>query len=104
MENQHRKITGYRELDEVEIAAINSIKEAGVRLDELVKHVRLHIGDLRRMANAAPKYLDNTHDANPAEIARLDAAEPERWTSIARTHFQEGLMALTRAVAQPGSF
>jgi len=29
---------------------------------------------------------------------------PERWRAIANTHFQEGLMALTRAVAQPTSF
>ena len=39
-----------------------------------------------------------------AEIARIDAAQPERWIAIANTHFQEGLMALTRAVAQPSSF
>ena len=30
--------------------------------------------------------------------------DPERWAAIARTHFQEGLMALTRAVAQPTFF
>jgi hypothetical protein len=36
--------------------------------------------------------------------ARIDRAQPERWAAIARTHFQEGLMALTRAVAQPTFF
>jgi hypothetical protein len=32
---------------------------------------------------------------------RMNAAEPERWASIGRTHFQEGVMALVRALAQP---
>lgn len=34
---------------------------------------------------------------------RATPADP-RWSSIGATHFQEGLMALTRAVARPGSF
>lgn len=39
-----------------------------------------------------------------AEIARIEAAQPERWIAIANTHMQEALMALVRAVAQPGGF
>ena len=34
----------------------------------------------------------------------MDRASPERWLSIGRTHLQEGLMAWTRAVAQPTTF
>ncbi|BAO53089.1 hypothetical protein KPP23_062 [Pseudomonas phage KPP23] len=41
---------------------------------------------------------------DPEELRRLANAEPERWVSIARTHFQEGLMALRRAVEQPERF
>ena len=74
MENQHRKISGYRELDETEIAAMNAIKAKGAELGELVARLR---------ANAA-----------------LD----QRWVSIGATHMQEGLMALTRAVAKPTFF
>jgi hypothetical protein len=36
MDNQHRQIKGYRELNESEIAAMNEIKQKGVVLGELV--------------------------------------------------------------------
>ncbi len=36
MENQHRKIKGYRELNEKEIETMNKVKETGKMLDELV--------------------------------------------------------------------
>jgi len=74
MENQHRKIKGYRELTQTEIDRMNDIKQLGVVLGELV-------GALR---------------ADPG----LD----QRWVSIGATDLQTGLMALTRAVAQPESF
>ena len=38
------------------------------------------------------------------EIARITAAEPSRWVAIGKTNLQAGLMALTRAVAQPNAF
>ena len=74
MENQHRQIKGYRELNEAEIAAMNEIKMKGAELGELV--------------------------------AKLKATEglDQRWVSIRATDFQTGLMALTRAVAQPTFF
>lgn len=74
MENQHRQIKGYRELNEQEIAAMNEIKQKGAELGELV--------------------------------AKLRAAEglDQRWVSIGATDLQTGLMALTRAVAQPTFF
>jgi hypothetical protein len=74
MENQHRQIKGYRELNEAEIAAMNEIKTKGAELGELV--------------------------------AKLKATEglDQRWVSIGATDFQTGLMALTRAVAQPTFF
>ena len=74
MENQHRQIKGYRELNEAEITAMNEIKTKGAELGELV--------------------------------AKLKATEglDQRWVSIGATDFQTGLMALTRAVAQPTFF
>lgn len=74
MENQHRKITGYRELNEAEIAAMNEVKQKGVELGELVKKLR-----------------DNDE---------FD----QRWLSIGATDLQTGLMALTRAIAKPTFF
>jgi hypothetical protein len=74
VENQHRQIKGYRELDETEIAQMNAVKEVGAKLGELVATMRT-----------------NTD---------LD----QRWVSIGATHMQEGLMALTRAIAKPTFF
>ena len=34
--------------------------------------------------------------------ASMDAAYDKRWLSIARTHFEQGYMALNRAIFQPG--
>lgn len=79
MDNQHRKIKGYRELSQDEIDLMNEIKEQGVALDALVERVHAHI--------------------NPSEMG-----ETRRWVSIGKTHLQQGIMALTRAVAKPDFF
>ncbi len=71
---QQPKITGYRQLNEAEAAMMNEIKAKGVELGELVAKMR--------------------------STAGLDG----RWISIGATDLQTGLMALTRAVAQPTSF
>ena len=74
MENQHRKIKGYRELDEADIMMMNIIKEKGIILGRLIE-----------------------------ELRNSDTAD-QRWVSIGATELQQGLMALTRAVAKPEFF
>ncbi len=74
MENQHRKITGYRELSQAEIDLMNDIKAAGKDLGDLVATLK--------------------------QMPDID----QRWVSIGATELQQGLMALTRAVARPESF
>lgn len=74
MENQHRKIKGYRELSQEEIDTMNIIKEKGVELGELVATMRAGL--------------------------EFD----QRWVSIGATDLQTGLMALTRSVAKPEFF
>lgn len=74
MENQHRKIKGYRELSQEEIDLMNEIKTKGIELGELVERIR----------------------ANPDT--------DQRWASIGATDLQTGLMALTRSVAKPTFF
>lgn len=74
MENQHRQIKGYRELNESEIAAMNEVKLKGAELGELIEKLR------------ANKDLD------------------QRWVSIGATELQQGVMALTRAIAKPTFF
>lgn len=90
MENQHRQIKGYRELNQDEINLMNEIKEKGRELGELVAKVN--------GVNAA-------HTAEGGEAkALVNNSEAMRWAAIAKTDFQTGLMALTRAVAKPGFF
>jgi hypothetical protein len=74
MDNQHREIKGYRELDQAEIDRMNQVKEMGKLLGILVDGLK----------------------ANPD----LD----QRWVSIGATQLQQGLMALTRAIAKPTFF
>lgn len=85
MESQHRKITGYRELDQAEIDLMNEIKAKGVELGELIKK------------------LEDNQVRITAEHGTGDA-EPYRWIAIGKTSLQQGLMALTRAVAKPEAF
>jgi len=74
VENQHRQIHGYRELDERDIAIINAIKAKAQEVGALVEHVK------------------HTHGSDI------------RWASIAQTELQQGFMALIRAVAKPATF
>jgi len=74
MENQHREIKGYRELNEVEINRMNQVKEMGRLLGILVDGLKAN--------------------------SDLD----QRWVSIGATQLQQGLMALTRAIAKPEFF
>lgn len=95
MENQHRKISGYRELSQAEIDLMNEIKAFGPQLEQLLAKVESHIeGQIGAGINSE----------NKDELERLDTAHPLRWAAIAKTDLQTGLMALTRAVAQPTFF
>ena len=97
MENQHRKITGYRELSQEEIDLMNRIKAKGSELLELQYEL-----DQMLRAQADKKSLNAA--ANTSEYSEFDrfmSAEPLRWADIGKTDIQTGIMALVRAVAQP---
>ena len=103
MENQHRKISGYRELSQTEIDLMNRIKAKGAELlelqAELVDLLKLH--EIEKM-NAMDQAPTNEAEAEAkAEFNRFHAAEPFRWAAIGKTEIQTGIMALVRAVAQP---
>lgn len=74
MENQHRSIQGYRELNETEIALMNRVKALGVECGLVT------------------------------DMLSRNASCDQRWVRIGITDMQQGLMALTRAVAQPTTF
>lgn len=74
MENQHRKISGYRELSEQEVGAMNALKQKGVEVKALL-------------------------DA----LAQAPAID-QRALAIARTELQTGFMWAVRAIARPEGF
>ena len=74
MENQHRKIKGYRELSQEEVNLMNEVKEKGIELGELI-----------------------------GKLEVMDSLD-KRWIEIGKTDLQKGLMALTRSIAKPDFF
>lgn len=74
MDNQHKKITGYRELTQQEINAMNVVKDLGEEINEIV-----------------------------SEMESVDTFD-QRWVAIAKEDLQKGIMFAVRAIAQPNSF
>lgn len=72
-------VAGYQPQSEAKVALVNEFKADEERL-------------LRK--------IDALVDANAAAHLGFPPTDP-RWASVARTHFQEGFMALNRAVFQP---
>ncbi len=101
MENQHRKIKGYRELSQEEIDLMNRIKAKGAELlllqCELVEMLKKENSE--KLDKAARSNFSD--DDAVSELHRFQEAEPNRWANIGRTDIQTGIMALVRAVAQP---
>lgn len=71
MDNQHKKISGYRDFDQNVVDTINTVKAAEKSVLELLAKIE--------------------------EGADPDL----RWSSIAKTDLQKGFMALVRSVAKP---
>ena len=109
MENQHRKIKGYRELSQEEIDLMNRIKAMGAELLALQAELagRLDTDYEVKLANACDAQRGTGFDvyqgasSEAIEFRRFQAAEPKRWAAIGKTDIQTGIMALVRAVAQP---
>ncbi|MCQ4274520.1 Acb2/Tad1 domain-containing protein [Stutzerimonas degradans] len=114
MENQHRKISGYRDLRQEEVDLMNRIKAKGAELLQLQAELAGRLGtDLETKQLAARRsmegreylgapYTEHTGASDEChEFRRFQAAEPLRWAAIGKTDIQTGIMALVRAVAQP---
>lgn len=74
MDNQHRKIKGYRELSQEEINLMNLVKEQGAELGRIIATLEQNCG--------------------------ID----KRWLAIGKTDIQKGLMAITRSITKPDFF
>ena len=99
MENQHRKIKGYRELSQQEIDLMNRIKYKGSELLELQAELDYMLSN--NYADKVAACSEDDGSEGNLEFARFQAAEPFRWAAIGKTDIQTGIMALVRAVAQP---
>lgn len=82
MKDQHKQISGYRDLNQQEIDLINEIKAVGWKVKELCGKIETDAEDY------------------PGNEVRVDL----RWLKIGMTDLQKGFMAITRAVARPDSF
>ena len=94
MENQHRLIKTYRELNQTEIDLMNECKVLEAQFHVLHNKISAHV---QQQCEAA-----DVLDSNE-EYDRLSSAAPYRWLAIAQTHVEQGMMALVRAVAQPST-
>jgi hypothetical protein len=74
MDNQHKKIKGYRDLSQEEIDLMNEAKELSEKVGELV-----------------------------ARMKSLPSND-QRWIATGTTDLQKGFMCLIRGVAQPTTF
>lgn len=74
MDNQHKLINGYRDLTQKEIDVINTVKQKGEELAEMIQAVK--------------------------GLPGIDG----RWLAIGQTNLQQGIMAVIRSVAKPESF
>lgn len=114
MDNQHKKISGYRDLSASEIALMNQIKQKGQELlflqDELCDLLSTEkaakkaqaIKSLEGAEFSGKPYTEETGNTDEClEYRRFVQAEPMRWAAIGKTDIETGIMALVRAVAQP---
>jgi len=74
MDNQHKKISGYRDLSQAEIDAMNAVKAEASRVGILIE-----------------------------ELEQNDKLD-QRWVSIAKEDLQKGFMAAVRSIARPTTF
>lgn len=82
MENQHRLIKGYRELNEVEINNMNLLKGLEAEVLTIIQKIE----DCGYLGAKTFQPVDG------------------HWMQIARTHIQQGFMAAGRAVARPEGY
>lgn len=115
MENQHRKITGYRELSQEEIDLMNRIKAKGSEMMTLITELegRLETDEEHKTAEArrsvvgmfdghGRQYTEHSGSTDEChELRRFRSADPRAWAGVGKTDIQTGIMALVRAVAQP---
>lgn len=94
MDNQHRKIKGYRELSQEEVDLMNRIKEKGNEIGSLIQELR----DLRESQS------DHLVCGSIVNVNHGQIADSVRAMDLAEDQLKTGVMWLVRAVALPETF
>ncbi len=76
MDNQHREIVGYRDLEKAEVTSINDVKAFEQTTAAILQTIE-------------------------EEVKQSGDAEAGRWVSLARTHLETGFMFAIKAIARP---
>ncbi|MGB5147470.1 MAG: hypothetical protein WBN86_10135 [Porticoccaceae bacterium] len=93
MENQHEKITGYRDLTQDEIDLMNEGKALAEQCGEYIAKLRGYMP--QNMSGPA---------GGEADAFKPGATLDQRWINIGATDLQRGFMAVIRGIAQPTTF
>ena len=94
MKDQHKKIKGYRDLDQQEIDLMNRIKAHAEETKELLNEV----SSLRKKEPSCVETCSSAYKT-PEQFD-----ESFRCLALAKTNLQQGYMWFVRAVAMPDSF
>lgn len=92
MENQHRQIKGYRDLNQEEIDLMNEVKQ----------HAELTRDLLNRVEKVVQSKLEEPSPEGHAPHSAV--THPLRWLAEGRTDLQKGYMSVVRSIAQPVTF
>lgn len=110
MDNQHRKIAGYRDLTQEELDLMNEVKAKGRELGELCARLGALApkrGPHQELVTSTGAPVQVEHLPDGTEVLRSSDGSTfvdPRWLAIGQTHLQQGLMAVTRAIARPDFF
>lgn len=104
MENQHRKITGYRELSAAEIEIMNEIKAEGVVVKAL-------IDKLEKIQQAEYDALCMAESSESSDVGSTERkikfdtlGDAASWRCEGARDVQVGFMKLIRSIARPTTF
>ena len=92
MENQHKKISGYRDLSQEEIDVMNEIKQEAEAVKVLVDKVFDRLDIEYEQASESQK------------VCLEDILTARQWALTAKEDLQVGFMKLVRAIARPTTF
>lgn len=84
MDNQHKLIKNYKDLDQTTIDLINKVKGMGEEINQLVLEIDKHI--------------------SPALNIKTAPGDPLYWLCEGKREAQKAMMFLVRAIAQPPGF